>query len=274
MTLPTSQRRDCFGGTSNPRNWLRSYPSGPPEAGRAKRRLAGEAQLTRGEGLVEGSLRLVVALAQAAVSGADGVSVSLQRQGRLATVAATDQTVRDMDGYQYDTGEGPCVDASVKGHWFHAESLDEETRWPAFTPKARAIGIQAILSNPLRAGERPIGALNIYSRQAVAFSEKEQELASIFAAEASSILGHVFREGSEATWAKRLAEALQSRETISQAVGVIMERQGVSSEEAYSHLRQSSHRNDRPLEGAASEVVASTRRNEVARHGGPGELGE
>ena len=86
--------------------------------------------------VVDGALRLVVALARVTVGGADGVSVSLRRHGRLATVAASDQTISDMDASQYATGEGPCVDASVKGRWFHAESLDIETRWPAFTPRA------------------------------------------------------------------------------------------------------------------------------------------
>jgi anti-anti-sigma factor len=141
-------------------------------------------------GVVDGALRLVVALAHTTVGSADGVSVSLQHRGRLATVAASDQTILDMDAYQYSTGEGPCVDASVEGRWFHVESLEQETRWPAFTPRAHNLGINAILSNPLLAGERPVGALNIYSRREAAFSAGDQELASIFATEASTILGN------------------------------------------------------------------------------------
>ena len=105
--------------------------------------------------LVDGALRMAVSLAGAAVGGADGVSVSLRRRGILSTVAATDQTISNMDANQYQTGEGPCVDASTTGHWFHAESLESETRWPAFTPRARALGIRAILSSPLVVQEAP-----------------------------------------------------------------------------------------------------------------------
>lgn len=93
------------------------------------------------------------------MDGADGVSVSLRRHGHLATVASSDQTILEMDADQYATGEGPCVDASVEGRWFHVESLDNETRWPAFIPRAQKLGINAILSIPLLAGDRPIGAL-------------------------------------------------------------------------------------------------------------------
>ncbi len=210
--------------------------------------------------VVDGALRLVVALARATVGGADGVSVSLRRHGHLATVAASDQTISDMDASQYATGEGPCVDASVKGRWFHAESLDIETRWPAFTPRAQALGINAILSSPLLAEERPVGALNIYSRTAMAFAPKDQELASVFAAEASLVLTSAGVDVTDEQLSRRRNEALATRRVIAQAEGVIMEREGVEADDAYSMLCDYSRRSDRPFRERAEDVVASTRR--------------
>jgi anti-anti-sigma factor len=137
--------------------------------------------------LVDSALRLVVTLATATVGGADGVSVSLRRHGVLSTVAASDDTISEMDADQYATGEGPCVDASIQGRWFHAEALSSETRWPDFTPRARGLGINAILSSPLVAQNKPVGALNIYSRSEGAFAPDDQELASVFAHQASNI---------------------------------------------------------------------------------------
>ncbi|MHB8452343.1 MAG: anti-sigma factor antagonist, partial [Mycobacteriales bacterium] len=162
------------------------------------------------DAVVDAALRLVVTLARATVGGADGVSVSLRRHGRLSTVAASDQTISDMDTGQYATGEGPCVDASVQGRWFHAESLDSETRWPAFTPRARALGINAILSSPLLARDQPVGALNIYSRTAVAFEPADQQLAAVFAAEASNILTAAGVDVTDEALASRLQEALRT----------------------------------------------------------------
>ncbi|HEX3563809.1 MAG TPA: anti-sigma factor antagonist, partial [Acidimicrobiales bacterium] len=188
--------------------------------------------------VVDSALRLVVTLARATVGGADGVSVSLRRRGRLATVAASDQTILDMDAGQYATGEGPCVDASVEGRWFHAESLADETRWPDFVPKARALGINSILSSPLRAGEVPVGALNIYSRTAAAFGLRDQQLASTFATEASTILGDSGVHVPDQQLASKLGEVLRTREVISQAQGVLMERHGVGEHDAYTALRR------------------------------------
>lgn len=218
------------------------------------------AAIPAGHDVVDGGLRLVVALTQASVEGADGVSVSLQRHGRLTTVAATDQTILDMDARQYATGEGPCVDASVEGHWFHAESLDDESRWPAFTPKAQRLGINAILSNPLLAENGPVGALNIYSRTAAAFSSKEQALASTFASEASILLQAGGVDVSDERLSERIGAALRNRHIIAQAEGVVMEREGISQEAAYTSLRVISQRDSRPLAERAADVVNSTRR--------------
>jgi len=217
--------------------------------------------------LVDGALRLVVALASATVSGADGVSVSLNRHGLLSTVAASDQTIVEMDADQYGTGEGPCVDASVEGRWFHVESLQQETRWPAFIPRALELGINAILSSPLMSGERPVGALNIYSRTAGAFAPREQELAAIFATEASIILSDAGVGASDDELAGRLNDALRTRQLIAQAQGAVMEREGISREGAYFFIRKISTSTSRTTRDVAAEILASipgSRREVVA----------
>jgi len=199
--------------------------------------------------VVDGALRLVVELARALVEGADGVSVSLRRHGRLSTVAASDQTVMAMDADQYATGEGPCVDASLKGRWYHAQSLDTETRWPAFTPQARGLGIKAILSTPL----------NIYSHHAAAFDVKAQAAAAVFAKKASVILSDAGAGASDTQMAFRFQEALQSRRVITLATGVIMEREGVEEDEAFADLLRLSLYHGETLRGQADAMVRSSR---------------
>ena len=228
--------------------------------------------IAAGTDVVDAALRLVVALARATVGGADGVSVSLLRHGRLSTVAASDQTIIDMDIDQYATGEGPCVDASRQGRWFHAESLDQEARWPAFTPRARDLGINAILSTPLMVTDRPVGALNMYSRTAAAFSASQQELASVFAAQASSVLTDAGVDVTDDQLSGQISEALRTRQIIVQAQGAIMEREGICEQDAYIVLRTFSQRADQPLAVVAAEIVASTRRSrlpERAREAAP-----
>jgi hypothetical protein len=219
--------------------------------------------------VVDGALRLVVELAATCVGGADGASVSLLRHGRISTVAASNQIVMDMDTDQYATGQGPCLDASMQGSWFHAEALATETRWPAFTPKARDLGINAILSSPLHALERPVGALNIYSRSASVFDAKAQETAAVFARKASVILSDARAGMTDLEVSARFQQALRSREVISLAKGIIMERDGVDEEEAFSVLRSLSRAEGLPLRGRAERVVLSARPARASAQGGP-----
>jgi len=214
-------------------------------------------------GVVDGALRLVVELARVTIPGADGVSVSLLRNGVLSTVAASDDTILAMDADQYSTGQGPCVDASVKGHWFHAESLDTETRWPAFTPQARSLGIKSILSSPLRAFEEPVGALNIYSRTSESFEVEDQESAAVFARQASVILSDARADVSDTKMAFRFEEALRCRRVISLAEGVIMEREGIGEKDAFSFLLRSTLDQGIPLREGAEVMVRSARPPEL-----------
>jgi hypothetical protein len=183
-------------------------------------------------------------------------------------VAASDQTILDMDADQYATGEGPCVDASMKGHWFHAESLATETRWPSFVPQARDLGINAILSSPLKAFDQPVGALNIYSRTASTFDVTAQETAAVFAQKASAILSDARVGVSDSQMAIRFQDALRSREIISLAKGVIMEREGVDEDGAFSALLRLSLHQGTPLRGRAEAIIRSARQRELGPKSG------
>jgi anti-anti-sigma factor len=218
--------------------------------------------------VVDGALRLVVELARVLVDGADGVSVSLQRHGRLSTVAASDHTIMEMDTAQYSTGQGPCVDAATNGRYFHTASLAEETRWPAFTPKAHGLGINAILSSPLMAFAEPVGALNIYSRSTSAFDAKAQAAAAVFARKASVILSDAGAGVSDAQMAARFQEALRNRKDITLATGVLMERKGIGEEEAFADLLRVSLSHGEPLRDRAQVTVRSARRAEAGTERG------
>ena len=70
----------------------------------------------------------------------------------------------------------------------HVDSLHMETRWPAFARTARARGVQTVLSTPLVAANRPIGALTVYSRTAGALAGVEAAWAELVAVKASTMV--------------------------------------------------------------------------------------
>lgn len=153
------------------------------------------------------------------------------------TVAASDEAVLTMDGHQYDTGEGPCLSAREEGRWFYIESLDDETRWPEFVPRALEQGIHSILSSPLMTASRPQGALNIYSTTHRAFARRDQELAALFADQASAILTAAGLPDTDEQAKQRFADALTSRQTIARAEGMLMAAQDLSAAAAAAAMR-------------------------------------
>jgi anti-anti-sigma factor len=207
--------------------------------------------------VVDAALRLVTALTASTVENADGVSVTLERHGRLMTAAASDDAVKVMDGHQYDTGEGPCLSAKADGRWYYIESLAEEARWPKFVPLALEQGIHSILSSPLMTKERPQGALNIYSSKERAFSSRDQELAALFSEQASEILTTAGPVETDEQAKQRFASALAARMVIHQAQGVIMERDGLAAEVALRALHRDARAADVTLLRHATEVIAS-----------------
>jgi anti-anti-sigma factor len=219
--------------------------------------LALAADEPRTRGLLDAALKSVVTIAQAVVGGADGASITMPRQGRMNTVAASNEMVLDMDTDQYDSGQGPCLDAASLGERFHIDSLNTETRWPEFVPRARARGIRSIMSTPLMDSAGPLGALNIYSRTVDAFAQHEQHWADTFAAQAALVLTQARTRPSTPELDEQLQRALQSREVIALAQGITIGRVGGTPPQAYAVLRDVSVRTGLPLLEVCEQVVAT-----------------
>ncbi len=208
--------------------------------------------------VLDAALKLVVTMAQAVIVGADGASITLPRHGQLGTVAASNEVVLEMDHDQYDTGEGPCLDAATQGERFHIDSLRTEERWPAFVPRARARGIESILSTPLVTDDRPIGALNVYSRKVGAFAVHEKRWADQFAAEASVVVSSAQSGAAVEPLNGQIQQALLSREVIALAQGVVMHREGISPVAAHAALTDVSRRTGQPLRELCEELLSSS----------------
>ena len=75
-------------------------------------------------------LQLAVDLAVQLIAGCDHAGVSILRRGSISTPAASDDLVRNGDAWQYELGEGPCLDAVHSRETVISEDLTQEARWP------------------------------------------------------------------------------------------------------------------------------------------------
>lgn len=162
-----------------------------------------------------------------------------------------------MDHDQYDTEQGPCLDAATNGEPAYSPTLEAEQRWPLFVPRARARGIRSIISTPLMAVDEPLGALNVYSRTPEAFAEQEKLRAQQFADEATKVLVTASSGPLLVDLKRELTSALLSREVITLACGIVMTRRGLSAVAAQRFLLDISRTTSRPLLGICRDVVGT-----------------
>jgi anti-anti-sigma factor len=230
----------------------------PPWAGdfdgRGRALLTGFADMTRAltaQPTLDDALGLLAPLCGRLLDAADDASVTVRRNGRYTTLAATGPLSERLDAVQYRSNAGPCVDAINDRAPAHAGDLEAEVRWGSFPERARENGVRGVLSVPLTFGEEPVfGSLNLYSRHST-FAEPAVLAATAMGACAVTALAAV-RERQKIA---NLEKALQSNRDIGMAIGIIMARRAITPEEAFELLRTVSQHSQRKLADIAGEVV-------------------
>ena len=180
------------------------------------------------------------------------VSISLQRgDGTFETAAGTDQLAWDLDGVQYDLGEGPCVQAVEHEPVVVVPTLRHEQRWPRYVPAAVERGVRSQVAVRLFANNRHIAGLNLYSTEHDEVEQASAETAQLFATHAAIILGHAQQED-------QLNHALASRKVIGQAIGIVMERYRIDADHAFQFLLRASSTSNIKLRDVAEEIVTTS----------------
>ena len=190
-----------------------------------------------------------------AVQPAAFAGVTMIVDGRTRTGVFTDPLAPEIDAAQYETGEGPCIQAFHDGTAVTITSMRTELRFPTFCRVALAHGIASTLSLPLVAGDARLGALNLYARTEAAFDEESAACAKRFVAQASVVLANAQSYASSVTLNDQLRTAMVSRETIDLARGIIIGTTGCSPEDAFRRLVHQSQHQNRKLRDVAAGIV-------------------
>lgn len=206
---------------------------------------------------LETTLGHVAEIAVRGIPACDGAGVSLFEGDKLRTAAASSPFVQRVDAVQYSSGEGPCLDTIRTGEPRRTERLDEDSRWPDFGPAAVAEGLVSCLSLPLTIGNHgTAGALNLYS-EIGPFQDIDEEIGNKFVGPASVTIANARAYAKAQELTEQLHEALESRDIIGQAKGIIEAREGCTPEQAFKRLRViSQHRNIKLRDLAKSVVEA------------------
>ncbi|HVW42669.1 MAG TPA: GAF and ANTAR domain-containing protein [Amycolatopsis sp.] len=197
---------------------------------------------------VEQTVERIVKTAVMTVPGTELAGISLLEDGRLRTMAPTSDLVARLDALQQELGEGPCVDAAFDRPIYRVAEIATDRRWPRFASAAAAEGIKSMLGVRLFTTSTNLGALNLYSTKPAAFDDDAEHVTDLFAAHAAVALAGSRRQ-------EQLKQALRTRDTISMAKGILMQRHQIGDEQAFHLLVQASQQSNRKLHDIAAWLV-------------------
>jgi len=192
----------------------------------------------------------IVMAAVTEVPGAQYAGITLVTGKDFSTRAASGELIERIDRVQHQTGEGPCLDAARHHETVRCDDLRADDRWPRFARQAAGLGVLSVLCFQLFAGGDSFGALNLYAANTAAFGQDSESTGILLASHAALAMAAARTETG-------LLTAMDSREMIGQAKGILMERYKITAVEAFGLLVASSQAVNRKLRDVAEHLVAT-----------------
>ncbi len=176
-------------------------------------------------------------------------------RGQLHLMAATSEKARDMELFQLQSDEGPCLDCYSTGQAVSVSDLRaEEHRWPRFVRAATEAGFASVHAVPMRAASTVLGALGLFGTDIGVLNDADLLVGQTLAHVACvAILQE--RAPTPATLLPPLHAALVSRIVVEQAKGYLRERLGVSVERAFELLRGYARSNGEHMTDVSRRVL-------------------
>jgi GAF domain-containing protein len=225
------------------------HAAGTPERlGSVMGRIARTLQEEHGD--VDRTLASITSAAVDAVPGAESAGVSLVTGRRVASRGATTELARELDELQTDVDEGPCLDALRNQETVLVEDFASDERWPRFAAEASRRGAGSLLSSQLFTESTNLGALNLYAGRPHSFQPGDETVGQVFAAHAAIALSAARQE-------ENLRRAIDKRDLIGQAKGILMERYRLTAPQAFELLVCASSHTNRKLFDIADELTST-----------------
>jgi transcriptional regulator with GAF, ATPase, and Fis domain len=214
------------------------------------RQLSELAREMQADGTTDALLRHIAKASVTEIPGAQNAGITLVSGKEVSTPAATDELVSQIDRIQYATGQGPGLDAARRQETVRCDDLRADTRWPRFAAQAASLGVLSMLSFQLFVQDDTFGALNIYSATAGAFSSGSESVGILLASHAALAM-------TAARTQAGLLAAMDSRDLVGQAKGILIERYKITGVEAFGLLVTSSQHLNRKLRDVAEHLVTT-----------------
>lgn len=193
-------------------------------------------------------LNAIVEAAVPIVPGASWAGASIVHRRRVEPAAATDDVVARLDELQTNLQEGPALSVLDDRRTLLVDIIAGDERWPQFVPTAIDYGVHSMLLFPLFVQRETLGVLTLYGATPHVFTDASVSIGEILAQHAAVALA-----GSTAE--EQLHLAVASRDIIGQAKGILMQRDRLTSLQAFATLTKASQETNVRLVDVARWLV-------------------
>jgi hypothetical protein len=176
--------------------------------------------------------------------------------GQLRLLAATSKQTWELELFQLQADEGPCVDCYATGQPVSVADLRLATaRWPRFVPAALEAGVASVHAVPMRAAGMVLGSMGLFGVRPGELTESDLLVGQTLAHVACvAILQE--HPPTPSTVIPQLRAAMTHRIVVEQAKGFLREHFDVSVDEAFSLLRRYARAHGDHLTDVARQLMA------------------
>jgi hypothetical protein len=159
--------------------------------------------------------------------------------GVLRVAAASSEPTRNLELFQLQCEQGPCLDCFHSGAAVSVPDLElEAARWPRFAPTAVTAGFASVHGLPLRLHSTVLGALGLFGAKAGALEAGDLALGQSLANVAAVALVSARSAADGKALNLQLQHALNSRVIIEQAKGFLSQYAELDVDAAFAILRR------------------------------------
>lgn len=198
-------------------------------------------------------LKLAVEAAVNLVSRRPHAGVTINEKQVLVTRVSSNSVVEKANELQHQLGEGPCLDVRRDQNTLVSTDLGHDPRWPAWAGRVHAdLGLGSMMSLLVYTDRDSFCALSLYTERGEEFDADDIVVGQAIAAQLAITVNSERK-------IDQLGLGMHNRLIIGQAQGILMERLGISADQAFDYLRRTSMASNRKVADLCAEI-ASTRK--------------
>jgi GAF domain-containing protein len=187
----------------------------------------------------------------------DGCGIMVRKaDGGLGFAAASSEAVVRVEQHQAVINEGACFEAYERNEPVMIRDIEtEDGHWDGYRARMLEAGFRAVLGIPMNAFGQTIGVMNLYRTEPGPWSVTTLEDAQIVTAVGAGALVYANQLHSHREVTRNLERAIEHRDLIGQAKGILMAKHEIDADTAFDILRDASQRSNRPVREIAGLVA-------------------